>query len=314
MGLITDATIIYSSIKTLFPELEQNFKNNDFDSSISNFLHKWLIGLFTQNLNDEVLTFVWDMFLLEGNAILIQVSLILFAILETQILNNKNKLKGIYSILNEQFKTVTSKNLIKSYFRNHIYSFDPVKLKMMQRKVTKQYLDTFQSPDEDTITLPIYFSSNFKKCNIKYPYCINIDNFEIKKEGIHFLIYSRNQEPEIIKDYLCKEGNKKIQSTFSSEIDEEEEEEKIDIYDILVERRHHICDSVEIDSSESKRINSNLFIASDTMNEKATMHRNIVRKRTIANVSKIPQLAYDQDQYLQKATQSFFDTNNKSFY
>ena len=139
-------------------------------------------------------------------------------------------------------------------------------------------------------------------------------NFEIKKEGIHFLIYSRNQEPEIIKDYLCKEGNKKIQSTFSSEIDEEEEEEKIDIYEIIEERRHHICDSVEIDSSESKRINSNLFIASDTMNEKATMHRNIVRKRTIANVSKIPQLAYDQDQYLQKATQSFFDTNNKSFY
>lgn len=243
------------------------------------------------------------MFLLEGNTILIQVSLILFAILETQILNNKNKLKGIFSILNEQFKTVTSKDLIKPYFINNNYSFDPVKLKMMQRKVTKQYLDTFQSSDEDTITLPIYFPSHFKKCNIKYPYCINVDNFEIKKEGVHFLIYSRNQEPEIIKDYFFKDN-------FSLE---NEEDDKIDIYDILVERRHHICDGVEIDSSESNIIYYNKYIASDTMNEKATIQRNIIRKRTIANVSKIPQLADDQDQYLQKATESFFDTDNKSF-
>ena len=289
IGLIADSIVIYSSVQSIFPELSEHFKDNEFGTLVNNFLNRWLIGLFTQNLNEEVLNLVWDMFLLDGNVILVQVSLILFAILENQLLSNKNTLKGVQSILSDQFRTVTSKNLLKSYFKNQIFLLDPNQLTIMQSKFAKDYVEKHKKNDPSIIKIPIYYTKKYDKCDKKYPYCINQENIEVKKEGVDFLVFSTQKSTVVKPEYFFNEvKNRRIDMV----------QEDKDCFDILVERRPHTCENSErgnrgrIEEKEEKKV-----------------------PRNTVNLTQLTEIAKDQNSYMkQNIPQPFFDAHSSSKY
>ena len=62
MGIIIDNNILFKKLEILNKTLMNHFKKNKFELLIKNILYKWLICLFAQNIKDELLFLIWDVF------------------------------------------------------------------------------------------------------------------------------------------------------------------------------------------------------------------------------------------------------------
>ena len=65
VGIIIDNNILFEKLERTNRSLMVHFKNNKFELMIKNILYKWLICLFSQNIKDELLFLIWDIFLIE---------------------------------------------------------------------------------------------------------------------------------------------------------------------------------------------------------------------------------------------------------
>ena len=65
-GVITDTSLISILLEKYLPDLYDFFTNNNFELTVNNFIHKWLVCLFTQGFNEEMAYNFFDFFSLMG--------------------------------------------------------------------------------------------------------------------------------------------------------------------------------------------------------------------------------------------------------
>lgn len=91
VGIIIDNNIFVEHLKTKDKDLMDHFENNKFELLVKNILYKWLICLFSQNIKDDLLFVIWDIFFIEGTPIL-------FETIKIILEKNKEKLLEITQI------------------------------------------------------------------------------------------------------------------------------------------------------------------------------------------------------------------------
>ena len=101
VGIVVETTLIENLISLYFPELYKFLTDNNFNVPLRNFIHKWMVGLFTQALSPEMVYTFLDFFFLEGNSnILIKNSLFIISFIHDKLLK-KNDFEYVYNIFNE---------------------------------------------------------------------------------------------------------------------------------------------------------------------------------------------------------------------
>ena len=106
-GIIIETTLIETILPIYLPELHAFFEKNNFNMTISNFIHKWMVCIFTQTLKVEMAYTFLDFFFLNGNFSLIKNALFIFASLQEEILKH-------YQLIHTDFYLKI--NCIISYF------------------------------------------------------------------------------------------------------------------------------------------------------------------------------------------------------
>ena len=85
-GIIIDNYILFERLERLNKTLMNHFTKNKFELLIKNILYKWLICLFSQNIKDELLFLIWDIFFIEGTQTLFKTIIIIFEKNEEELL------------------------------------------------------------------------------------------------------------------------------------------------------------------------------------------------------------------------------------
>ena len=71
-GIIIDCKLITILLSKYLPDLFTYFKENKFELSVNNFIHRWLVCIFTQNFDMSISDIILDFFFLEGEITVIK--------------------------------------------------------------------------------------------------------------------------------------------------------------------------------------------------------------------------------------------------
>ena len=110
-GIIVETTLVETILPIYLPELHAFLEKNNFNMTISNFIHKWMVCIFTQTLKVEMVYSFLDFFFLDGNISLVKNSLFIFASLQEEILRQKT-FEDIYTVLTEIEKRITNPRIM----------------------------------------------------------------------------------------------------------------------------------------------------------------------------------------------------------
>lgn len=88
------------------------FKEKDFTISLSNFIHKWIVCLFSQTLNQEMIYTLYDFFFIDGFIIMIKACIFILACIQKELMEKKT-FGEIYQIFVDVENKITNpKNMI----------------------------------------------------------------------------------------------------------------------------------------------------------------------------------------------------------
>jgi len=81
-GIIIDTTIIDAFLSFYLSNFYNYLVENSFKLSLSNFIHKWMVSLFTQALSPEIAYTFLDFFFLDGEICLFKTSIFVMIMIE----------------------------------------------------------------------------------------------------------------------------------------------------------------------------------------------------------------------------------------
>ena len=256
-GVIIETTLIETLISYYLPELNSFLKKKDFTMSLSNFIHKWIVCLFSQTLRPEMIYSLYDFFFIDGFITMIKASIFVLACIQKEVLQKKT-FGEIYSIfIDVENKVINPKNMIfficQKKFR---INKDDIKhfRKLLQGPIinkinTSELKHNVRRTAEETKAL---LKSKNIYCNPNWPFCLYQPSFFDMKE---VLILKESKQPYIIDDYYYIK-NDVYQDEKNDFIDGELPLDKTSNIEILIERGKHICDDqkiVEISQNFSKQ-------------------------------------------------------------
>ena len=246
-GIIIETTLIETLIAYYLPELNSFLKEKDFAITTSNFIHKWIVGLFSQTLRPEMVYTLYDFFFIDGFITMIKNSIFILTSIQQEVLS-KNSFGEIYSIFTDIENKVTNP-------KNMIFFICQKKFNLNKKDIIK-YRKLLQVPIVNKIKAGELKSSVrrtaeekkalLKKkniyCNPNWPFCLYEPSvFDLKE----VLIIKENKTPFIIDDYYYIKHNG-YQDNKNDLIDGVFESDKTANTEILIERHKHICDDQKI--------------------------------------------------------------------
>ena len=101
-GIIIETTIIDAFISFYLSNFYKYLSDNSFKLSLNNFIHKWMVSLFTQALSPEMAYTFLDFFFLDGEVCLFKNSLFVMTMLEEYIVKN-NDFEYMFNMFNYTF-------------------------------------------------------------------------------------------------------------------------------------------------------------------------------------------------------------------
>mgnify|MGYP002626981754 CR=1 FL=1 len=246
-GIIIDNYILFERLERLNKTLMNHFTKNKFELLIKNILYKWLICLFSQNIKDELLFLIWDIFFIEGTQTLFKTIIIIFEKNEEELLKitSVDKLIHLFdsvhslSLLN-QHKDELLKDLMK--YNNQINAKTVKEGRRKNYRKVKESMAKFKKKQ--------YKILNNVKCDINWDNCVDIKR---RNDGDDFIVYQKKEEPEIIDDYY----NKKYKRYNSVKINKNKNDfsKLINNYfkydNLMVQRRQHECFEAKIQRIKS---------------------------------------------------------------
>ena len=259
VGIIIDNNILFEKLERTNRSLMVHFKNNKFELMIKNILYKWLICLFSQNIKDELLFLIWDIFFIEGTSTLFKTIIIIFE-------KNKDELMQITSLdkLIDLFDSVHSLSLLNQHKEELLKDLmkcdkqiNSTSIKEGRRKKYRKIKESMKKFDKKK-------HDNFGKinCDENWDNCLNIKS---RNDGDDFVVFQKNERIEIIENYFIKKYKsnsvkiKKNRKNIDKLINEYYDYDKL-----IVQRRKHLCNQ-----AKRKRIKSCININNNNSKNKS---------------------------------------------
>ena len=246
-GVIIETTLIETLISYYLPELNNFLKKKDFTISLSNFIHKWIVCLFSQTLQPEMIYTLYDFFFIDGFIIMIKTSIFILTCIQQELLTKK-VFGEIYSIFVNVDKKITNpKNLIfficQKKFRldkDDIIAYRKILQGPIINKInTSDLKSNVRRTAEEKKRL---LKNKNINCNPNWPFCLYQPSFFNVKD---VLILKESKPPYIIEDYYYIK-NEEYHDENSDYIDGNLPFDKTNNIETLIERRKHICDDQKI--------------------------------------------------------------------
>ena len=255
VGIVVETTIVENLLSFYFPKLNEFFIENNFNVPLRNFIHKWMVCLFTQTLSPEMVYTFLDFLFLDGRDLLINNSLFIMSYIHDKLINNNN-IEFMYSLFNEGLLNIhDTKTMI--YF----LGLKPLKnLKNYRKKLEKSIISKVKKEEEldyNEEKMKNRINSLKEKgiiCNPNWPTCL-FDDYTQKV--IEVLVLKEKKIPSIINDYYYIKNknypdNYPVDSFQGINKNNKYNKEPLNTSkEVLVERHKHICDHAKlVDSSK----------------------------------------------------------------
>ena len=248
-GIIVETTLIETLLPIYLPQLHEFLEKNNFNLTISNFIHKWMVCIFTQTLKIEMVYSFLDFFFLDGCISLIKNSLFIFASLQEEIMS-RDSFEEIYTVLTEVEDKITNPRAMIHFLHEKDFSFDSGNINYLRKILSKPIINKLQN-GELLSTAKRTWDENrelLKKRNINcdpnWPFCL----YEVEHEIPELLIFKESKNIFLIDDYYYLKS-KGYQDENSDNVDEfiTKNDNKL-----LIERHRHICDDQKlVDASQN---------------------------------------------------------------
>ena len=257
-GIIIQTTIIDTFISFFLKNFYDFLLDNNFKLSLNNFIHKWMVSLFTQALSPEMVYTFFDFFFLDGETCLFKGALFIMFFMEKIISEKKYcEFEYIFNMFNEAPSHIHDP-------RSLIFFLHEKKFEIYEKHI-KLYSEKLKNPVLNKLKDELKFSfikqreerkKSLKRkkinCNPVWPTCL-YDNYN--HIVVEYVILKENKNPFIINDYyyIKNQGNENHKNN-NNIIDELENST---IKEVIIERHKHICDDMKLVNT-SKNLIENL--------------------------------------------------------
>ena len=245
VGIVIETTIIENLISFYFPKLSEFFLENNFNVPLRNFIHKWMVGLFTQTLSPEMVYTFFDFLLLDGSDLLINNSLFIISFIHDKLLEN-NSIEYMYNIFNEGLIKIHDVKTMIYFLCNHSFEITSTEIENYKKKLENSIISKIKEengPNEEKINNRINaLKEKGIICNPNWPTCFYDD---YTQTIIDVLVLKQSNLPYIINDYYYVK-NDSYPDNQLYEINQNSNKSSIIIKEVLVERHKHICDNAKL--------------------------------------------------------------------
>lgn len=246
-GIIVETTLIETLISYYMPELNKFLTEKEFTITTSNFIHKWVVCLFSQTLKPDMAYTLYDFFFIDGFISIIKNTLFILTSIQQEILSKKT-FGEIYSIFTDiENKVINPKNMI--YFicqkKFNLRKIDIIKYRKLLEVPIVNKIQAGELKSNVRRTAEEKKALLKRKnihCDPNWPFCLyEPSSFDLKE----ILIVKENKAPVIIEDYYYIK-HRGYQDDINDLIDGNIEIDKTANKEILIERHKHICDDQKI--------------------------------------------------------------------
>ena len=248
-GIIIETTLIETLLPIYLPELVDFLEKNNFTLTISNFIHKWMVCIFTQTLKIEMVYTFLDFFFMDGCSSLIKNSLYIFASIQEEIMS-QDSFEEIYLVLTEVENKIINPREMIYYLYEKNFDFTEKQIINLRNILSKPIRNKLKN-GELVSTAKRTWDENrelLKKRNINcdpnWPFCL----YEVENDFSGVLVFQESKNTFIIDDYYYIKS-KGYQDEKYDNVDEfiTKNDNKL-----LIERHRHICDDQKlVDASQN---------------------------------------------------------------
>ena len=272
-GVIIETTLIETLLSYYLPELSQFLKKKDFSMSLSNFIHKWIVCLFSQSLKAEMIYTLYDFFFVDGFIIMIKTCIFILACIQKELLAQKT-FGQIYSIFIEVENKITNPKNMIFFICQKKFRINKDDILSYRKLLEGPIINKINTSD---LKLGVRRTAEEKKallkrkkiyCNPNWPFCLYQPSFFDMRD---VLILKETKPPFLIEDYYYVK-NEEYPDENINYIDGDLPLDKTSNIEILIERRKHVCDDqkiVEISQNFSKQEKNILNEINDTNTDKS---------------------------------------------
>ena len=248
-GIIIETTLIETLLPIYLPELVDFLEKNNFTLTISNFIHKWMVCIFTQTLKIEMVYTFLDFFFMDGCSSLIKNSLYIFASIQEEKMS-QDSFEEIYLVLTEVENKIINPREMIYYLYEKNFDFTEKQIINLRNILSKPIRNKLKN-GELLSTAKRTWDENrelLKKRNINcdpnWPFCL----YEVENDFSGVLVFQESKNTFIIDDYYYIKS-KGYQDEKYDNVDEfiTKNDNKL-----LIERHRHICDDQKlVDASQN---------------------------------------------------------------
>jgi hypothetical protein len=247
VGIVMETTLVENLISLYFPDLYKFISDNNFNVPLRNFIHKWMVCLFTQTLSPEMVYSFLDYLFLEGSDFaLIKNSLFIISFIHDKLLKS-NDFEYMYNIFNEGTINIHDVKSMIYFLEDKKLEITPQHIKEFQSKMEKPIVSKFR--EESLASYEEKFAERKKslkkkgiQCNPNWPTCYYDD---YTQTIIEVLILKESKTPYIINDYYYIKNDGYPDDTFLGERGYNKGSSAT-IKEVLVERHKHVCDNAKL--------------------------------------------------------------------
>ncbi len=242
-GIIIETTIIDTFISFYLSNFYKYLTDNSFKLPLNNFIHKWMVSLFTQALSPEMAYTFLDFFFLDGEICLFKSSLFVMASIEEYITKN-NEFEYMFNMFNEAPCHIHDPKTLIYFLHEKNFEINENDLKKYREKIKFPVLNKLKEEIRES-----YYrqceerKKNLKQkkihCNPCWPTCL-YDNYN--HIVVEYVIIKENKLPFLINDYyyIKNDGTENVKYDNLDKLGHSLNK------DILIERQRHVCDDMKL--------------------------------------------------------------------
>ena len=272
-------------MEILNKDLMEHFKKYKFELLIKNILYKWLICLFSQNIKDELLFLIWDIFFIEGTQTLFRTIKIIFDKNKEQLL----KITSVDKLIN-LFDSVHSLSLLNQHKEELLNDLMKCNQQINGNMVREGRRKHYRKVKDSMALLKIkkYNKINKIKCHEQWDNCVKNGK---RPDENDFAIFCIKDKLDIIEEFYINKSkrNNSFKMRHKFNIDKIMNE-YYEYNKLRVQRREHQCYDVGINRIKSEK-NLKINIPKDTLegkyifNQKNKNKENEESKQNVNNIN-----------------------------
>ena len=260
VGVVIETTIIENLISVCFPHLYNFLLDNNLNIPLRNFIHKWMVCLYTTTLSPEMVYTFFDFLFLDGRDTIIKNSLFIMSFIHDKLINNNN-LEFMYGTFNEGLLNIHDPRTMIYFFIEKKYDIANKIIKKFQSKLEKSIISKMREEEDDSLEEKVNNRINSLKekgvnCNPNWPVCF-FDDYT--QNIIDVLILKEKKPPYIINDYYYIKNDSYPDNNIHGGINNYSQTLTDKDKEVLIERHKHICDNAKLIDTSKILINDDNF-------------------------------------------------------